>query len=461
MDRPAGSGLSGLVEKIDIGDSWCKLRPGGCQISSPALVWDGYDLLVLHITNRDIPGPKPVFWYDSDIHAREIATPELAMRYVEWLLGGYAANADAHWLVDYHDIYVMPIVNPDGHHMVELGDTSPYMVRKNSNYTDGCTYWGGGAGLGTDLNRNFPFLWGCCGGSSGSACSETYRGHAAGSEPEVRAITTTLRAIFPDQRGPNLADPAPVTTTGVIQSVHTVAELNLYPWGWTNDPTPNGADLANIAQHMSATDAGGNGYDPCQPGNCLYNVDGGSFDWQYGELGVPSFSTELGGSGFLPAYSEIEGLWNENKGMLVYLAKIARAPYLLAHGPDANSVTAAPSTVMFNGAITVTASIKYNWTGNAFSQNVAAAEVYVDTPPWAGGTPVAMAPVDGNFNAPIESARVTLDAGTLGSGRHVLFVRGRGLNDYAGYPTWGPVSAVFVDVTSADHVMYMPYVHGE
>src|SRR5215468_5107359 len=48
-----------LVEKIDIGDSWCKANPGSCVLPSP---WNGYDLFVLHITNRNIPGPKPVFW---------------------------------------------------------------------------------------------------------------------------------------------------------------------------------------------------------------------------------------------------------------------------------------------------------------------------------------------------------------------------------------------------------------
>src|SRR4029077_12727217 len=75
-----------LVEKIDIGDSWCKANPGSCILPSP---WNGYDLFVLHITNRNIPGPKPVFWADGDIHAREIATPEVVMRMIDFLLNNY------------------------------------------------------------------------------------------------------------------------------------------------------------------------------------------------------------------------------------------------------------------------------------------------------------------------------------------------------------------------------------
>ena len=116
-----------LVEKVDIGDSWCKANPGACTLPSP---WNGYDLYALHITNRNIPGPKPVFWADGGIHAREIATPEVVMRMIDYLLDNYDTDADVHWLVDYHDIWLMPDVNPDGHHIVEAGGggNSPYLL---------------------------------------------------------------------------------------------------------------------------------------------------------------------------------------------------------------------------------------------------------------------------------------------------------------------------------------------
>src|SRR5688500_758224 len=124
-----------LVEKLDIGDSWCKTHPGQCTQPNS---WNGYDLFVLRITNRSIPGPKPIFWYDSGIHSREIATPETAMRFIDHLLNGYASDADAHWLVDHHEIYVMPMLNPDGHHIVENGASQPRPQRKNADNDDGC-----------------------------------------------------------------------------------------------------------------------------------------------------------------------------------------------------------------------------------------------------------------------------------------------------------------------------------
>ena len=443
-----------LVEKIDIGDSWCKANPGSCVLPSP---WNGYDLFVLHITNRNIPGPKPVFWADGDIHAREIATPEVVMRMIDYLLNNYDTNADVHWLVDYHDIWLMPEVNPDGHHIVEAGGNSPYYYRKNGNNVGGggCS-WPPTAfdHFGVDNNRNFPFKWGCCGGSSGAVCDQTYRGTSAGSDPEDMAIVNMIRTLVPDQRGPGDTDPAPITATGVYQNIHTNARVNLFTWGWTATQMPNFAETNNIAAHMAAPNAGGNSYPSGSIIEELYPVDGGSIDWAYGELGMAAFSTELGGQDFLIPYSCIDtpgcgsaqGLWPENKGMLLYLAKIARTPYLTSHGPDANTVVTNPPSVPRGALSHVTASINFAWSNNAFSQNVGAAELYIDTPPWAGGEAI---PMNGSFNSPTVAVDQTINSGALSVGRHVIFVRGRGVSDFQGFQTWGPIGAAFLDVTAS------------
>ena len=59
------------------------------------------------------------------------------------------------------------------------------------------------------------------------------------------------------------------------------------------------AETNNIAAHMAASNAGGNGYPYGSIIGELYPVDGGSIDWAYGELGIAAFSTELGGQDFL------------------------------------------------------------------------------------------------------------------------------------------------------------------
>jgi hypothetical protein len=449
-----------LVEKVDIGDSWCKSHPGSCTLPSP---WNGYDLFVAHITNRSIPGPKPVFWADANIHAREIAAPEVIMRFIDYLLTNYNTNADVRWIVDHHDIWLMPEVNPDGHHVVEAGGggSSPYYYRKNVNNVGGGTCsWPPTPfnHFGVDNNRNFPFHWACCGGSSTAVCDQTYRGVSAGSDPETMAIVNKLRTLVPDQRGPGDTDVAPLTTTGVYQNIHTDAATNLFPWGWSAANLPNYAETRNIAAHIAAPNAGGNGYPYGSIQEQLYPVDGGSIDWTYGELGMASFSTEFGGGDFLPAFSCIDnpgcgstqGIWPENRGMLIYLSKIARTPYLTSHGPDANNVVANPASVVQGTPSQLTATINFAWTNNAFSQNVGAAEYYIDTPPWDGGTAI---PMNGTFTSPTAAVNATINTAGLSAGRHVIFVRGRGVNNYQGFQTWGPIGAVFLDVTGGNRTL--------
>ena len=214
---------------------------------------------------------------------------------------------------------------------------------------------------------------------------------------------------------------------------------------------PNYAETRNIAAHMAAPNAGGNGYPYGSIIEELYPVDGGSIDWAYGELGMAAFSTELGGQDFLPSYSCIDnpgcgssqGIWPENRGMLLYLAKIARTPYLTSHGPDANTVVTNPASVPPGVPSQLTASINFAWSNNAFSQNVGAAEYYIDTPPWAGGTAI---PMNGAFNSPTVAVDATINTASLSVGRHVIFVRGRGVSDFQSFQTWGPISAAFLDV---------------
>jgi carboxypeptidase T len=440
-----------LAQRVDYGDTWCKTHPGQCTLPNN---WNGYDMYAMRITNQNIPGPKPVFWFNAGLHPRELVPPEVAIRYINWLLDGYNTNADARWLVDYHEIWIVPMSNPDGHHIVENGEATPRTQRKNADKDDGCTTWPptGANQFGTDLNRNFPFMWACCGGSSGVPCNLTYRGPAQDSEEETQAITSKVRALIADQRGPNDNDPAPITTTGIFMDMHSNARLTLYPWGQTFDPAPNSTDLRNIAKHMSAPSLGGNGYHMEQSVG-LYPTDGASDDWEYGELGGPGFTIELASGGsFMPPYTAVETDWNANRNALIHMSKISRMPYLMTRGPDTNLVSATPMTVTQGTPANLTSTINYNWAHtdpvetNSYLQNVAAAEYYIDTPPWAGGTPLIMAAADGSYNSPTEAVQATVNTASLAPGRHVLLVRGRGVNDYSGYQSWGAISATFLDV---------------
>lgn len=412
-----------ITELVDIGDSF-----------------QGRDLWVLRITNHAITIARPTLFVMANIHGRELITNEAAMAFVDYLTDGYGVDADVTWLIDYHEIHVLVSANPDGHVKNEPGAPWAWW-RKNAN-SNFCT----GGWEGVDLNRNSDFLWACCGGSSGYPCAETFRGPAAASESETQAVEHYVRTIFPDQREDTLTAAAPLTTTGVFVTLHSYGNLVLWPWGLTYNLAPNEAGLRALGEKMAAI----NGY-TAQQSSALYLTDGAMDDWAYGELGVAAFTFEIGSysDGFYPPCERYEALVRPNLAALLYAAKAARTPYLTAQGPDARAVTIG-STMALSNITVIVADAVIDDMGNG-GDVIAAAECYLDTPPWAGGAPIPMVAADGAFDEIIEPVTAVLNLTGLAAGRHILFVRGR---DAQGY--WGPFGAAFLTIPAV-HV-YLPLV---
>lgn len=435
----------GLAEWLDVGDSWEKATPGGLA---------GYDMRVLHLTNRAFAGTptgsepphgKPRLLITGSIHAREYTPAELATRFGEWLVDGYGSDADATWLLDEHDIYLVLQTNPDGRKHAESGD----YWRKNTNQS----YCGAtSSSRGADLNRNFDYQWGCCGGSSGSTCSDTYRGPSPASEPETQAVEDLMQAIFPDQKGAGIADPVAADATGLYIDLHSAAGQVLWPWGFTYTAAPNGDALQSLGRRF----AWFNGYDPFQAVN-LYPTDGTTDDFAYGDLGVAGYTFELG-TDFFQDCSTFEGtILPDNLAALIYAAKVARTPYLTPGGPLTDAVTLASGSVVAPGDVVslraVVDDTRFSTLGGTEpTQAITAAELYVDTPPWRdpAPSPVAMSAADGGFDSTAEEVTADLDTTGLATGRHLLFVRGR---DASG--AWGAVSAAFLwllDPAASPHI---------
>lgn len=463
------SGAPSLTEVVDYGHSYCLAQAGCTTLGGNS--WPGFPLRAIRLTNEDVPGnsiisgttvtrgEKPVFFLMAGIHSREITTPEIAMRFARDLLDGYGAEADATWLLDHHEIWIIPTANPDGHWLVELGATKeygglPFYQRKNGNNdvdSDGvgdCPIWppSSFAQSGIDLNRNHSFGWGPP-GSSNEPCDMTYRGPSAASENEVAALETLIAALFADRRGPNLTDAAPADTPGMFITLHSFGDLVLWPWGHIEDPAPNKADLKAIGDKFAAF----NGYLSCQPSvsGCLYASNGASDDFAYGELGVPAYTFEIGDE-FMPPYGVIDDeQWPANAPALRYAAKIARTPYLTVHGPDVLTPILAS---VGQEQITVTATINDTLNGG---HPIAAAHYVIDTPPWSEDALFwPLSPTDGDFNTPTEPVTGEILTGEMASGRHILYLRGQ---DSDG--NWGPVSAAFFHITpELTEDLYLPAV---
>jgi len=412
----------------DIGDSWEKLTPGGLS---------GYDLKVLKLTNSAIPGPKPILIINAAIHAREYTTAELVMRFAELLMDQYGDNADVTWFLDHQEVHLVLQANPDGRKKAEVGS----LWRKNTN-PSGC---GSPSSWGIDLNRNYPYNWGCCGGSSGSPCSETYRGQSAASEPETQAVRNYVVATLPDHGDPSQG-PIPADAAGMFLDIHSYSELVLWPWGYTTAVAPNGIALQTLGRKYAYF----NNYFPMQS-IYLYPTDGTTVDFAYGEPGVAAYTFELG-TNFFQTCSYFENtVLPENMPALLYATRVTRAPYMLPAGPEALNVATVPSGSVATGQpLDVNATINdtrfSNANGTEPVQPIASAEVYLDTPPWSpGATPVALSAADGSFNTTVEAVTGTLSTAGWPIGRHTLYVRGRDAAD-----NWGPVGAVFVDVVPVE-----------
>jgi len=430
-----------LASWIDVGDSWEKTALGG----EP-----GYDMMVLRLTNSAVTGTppagttgKPRLYITSAIHAREYTTAELMTRFAEYLVDNYGIDADATWLLDEHEIHLMLQTNPDGRKHAETGES--WRKNTNENYCAPTS-----TSRGADLNRNFEFQWGCCGGSSGDQCASTYRGPSTASEPEVQAVQAYARTIFPDQRDPSLGAAAPADATGLYIDIHSYSRLVLWPWGFTGTATGNGTALQTLGRKLAFF----NGYEPDQAIG-LYPTDGTTIDFAYGDLGVAAYTFELG-TWFFQDCADFEStIFPDNLAALVYAAKVVRTPYLTPAGPEITDISASATVVAPGDFVTVLATADdarfNNSNGSEPTQIVAAAELTVDAPPWqAGATPTAMTATDGSFDSSAESIERVVDTTGWATGRHTVFVHAEDANG-----NLGPVSAVFVwvlDPGTAAHV---------
>ncbi|MVN85377.1 carboxypeptidase [Deinococcus sp. HMF7620] len=408
-----------LASWSSIGSTWLKTKGRG-----------GYDMNVLKLTNKSTGGTKPRLLITASIHAREYTPAELSTRFAEYLLANYGRDADVTWMLDSQEVWLVLQSNPDGRKKAEAGAS----WRKNVNDTQKCSN-----GLfGADLNRNFTYAWGT-GGSSTDPCNETYRGVSAGSEPETQNLQNLIKAAFADNRGASRTDAAPANTSGVYMDIHSYSQLVLWPWGDTTTAAPNGAALQSLGRKLAYF----NGYTPEQSVG-LYPTSGTTDDFAYGELGVASYTIELGTAFFEPCNTFTSTTLPKNQAALLYALRVARAPYQLGSGPDSVSVTA-PASVAAGASFTLSASAditRFNTSnGSEPARTVAGAEYFIDTPPWAGGTASAMTAADGSFNTNRENVQATVSTSGLSAGKHTVYVRARNNSG-----TYGPVSALFVTV---------------
>jgi carboxypeptidase T len=279
--------------------------------------YQGRDIVAVKISdNVGTDEAEPEVLYQANHHAREHLTVEMALYVLHLYADNYASDTRIRNLVNSRETWIIPSVNPDGSEY-DVATGSYRSWRKNRQPNAGSSY------VGTDLNRNYGYRWGCCGGSSSSTSSDTYRGPSAFSAPETRAIRDFVNS----------------RVVGGVQQIkaamdfHTYSELVLWPFGHTTANTGTGmsADQSNTFATLGRQMAATNGYTPQQSSD-LYITDGDSLDWLWGTHKIFAYTFELyprssSAGGFYPPASVITRETTRNKEATLLLSEAADCPY--------------------------------------------------------------------------------------------------------------------------------------
>ena len=244
--------------------------------------FEGRTIWAIKISNHPFQDQaEPEVLVECNMHAREHLTAEQCLYLVHLLTDNYnqptALGQRVTNIVNTREIWIIPMLNPDGA-MYDISGGVFHSWRKNRQTNPGSPK------LGIDLNRNWSYMWGCCGGSGGNPSSGQYRG-----QYPFQAVEDQVLRDFVLSRRIN-----GVQQITEVLNVHSYGQHVLYPYGYTKNPT--GPDMSlddhNALAAMAQGMASRNGYHAMQ-GSHMYIYDGDFIDWMFGDQHVFAFTWEM------------------------------------------------------------------------------------------------------------------------------------------------------------------------
>lgn len=240
----------------------------------------GREMWALHITdNPQIEEDEPEFRYISTMHGDETVGVEMCLRLCELLTDQYGSDPDITSLVDNVDIWIMPLMNPDGYVAVTRGNAN-----------------------GVNLNRDFPDPF--------TSPNNTPTGRAAETAVVMNWTFTQSITLSANLHGGALVVNYPFDNNPSGSSVYTASpdddlfiEISL-AYSSLNLPMYNGAWSQGITN-----------------GAAWYSISGGMQDWMYRYMGGNEVTIELSNTK-RPSYSLMDSFWNDNRdAMLAYMSQ--------------------------------------------------------------------------------------------------------------------------------------------
>ncbi|MEO0081738.1 MAG: M14 family zinc carboxypeptidase [candidate division WOR-3 bacterium] len=224
-----------------IRDTWAiiaQAHPNICLLDTIGTSAGGKLMLAMKVSdNPGVMEMEPRICFDFTIHGNENNGTEIAHWVLLQLVNGYGSDPDITRWVNNREIWLLPIVNPDG--LISRSRTNSH---------------------GVDLNRNYGYSWN--GG-----------GPSVFSEPEIQSL------YFLGRDNP----------MAMWSQYHSGTKMAMWPWGYTQLATMDSV----VHQYEMVRYSQITGYPYCQISRGLYPVNGGSTDWYYGATGAQGYGIEV------------------------------------------------------------------------------------------------------------------------------------------------------------------------
>ncbi|MEO0084812.1 MAG: M14 family zinc carboxypeptidase [candidate division WOR-3 bacterium] len=300
--------------------------------------------------NPDLTEDEPRLLFNGIHHATELMGVEVCLYMMHNLLSRYDTSLEVRAWVDSNEIWLVPMVNPDGHYI--NFNVVQDSWRKNARDNNGNGVFDPDYD-GVDLNRNYDFLWHL---GDPNPASREYRGPAPFSELETQAIRDLAHSqkfvfdiCYHSDKDPRFGE-----------SVY-------YPWLWGSRYCPDIHHIRPIAESIAyriPNDMGSAPYTPIW-GDA---TDGGlARNWLYYAIGTFPFTIEISTSYQPPGY-RVDSLCEKVMQGSYYLFKRILGPGITGHITDAQTGEPVPAEVRVLEAYAAPETIRPRYADSIFGR---------------------------------------------------------------------------------------------